>query len=134
LGDISEIISQILTASGADLVNKGALAEMVAGLEILRYKTPNIRHEIFYWSRTQRNSLAEVDYLDARNARVTPIEVKAGTQGGMKSLWIMMREKKLTSAYRCSLENFGEFDYVDSLDNNAIRHVEICPLYALSQM
>ena len=61
LGDISEIISQILTASGADLVNKGALAEMVAGLEILRYKTPNIRHEIFYWSRTQRNSLAEVD-------------------------------------------------------------------------
>ncbi|MBO7061022.1 MAG: ATP-binding protein [Fibrobacter sp.] len=134
LGDISEIISQILTASGADLVNKGTLAEMVAGLEILRYKTPNIRHEIFYWSRTQRNSLAEVDYLDARNARVTPIEVKAGTQGGMKSLWIMMREKKLTSAYRCSLENFGEFDYVDSLDNNAIRHVEICPLYALSQM
>lgn len=52
----------------------------------------------------------------------------------MKSLWIMMREKKLTNAYRCSLENFGEFDYVDSLDNNAIRHVEICPLYALSQM
>lgn len=50
----------------------------------------------------------EIDYLDAINARITPIEIKAGTKGGMKSLWLMMREKGLTSAYRCSLENFGE--------------------------
>lgn len=134
LGDISETISQILTASEADLVNKGSLAEMIAGLEILRYKTPNMRHELFYWNRAERNSIAEVDYLDAREARVTPIEVKAGTKGGMKSLWLMMREKKLTKAYRCSLENFGEFEYKDELDNNAIRHVDICPIYALSQM
>lgn len=53
-------------------------------------------------------------------------------EGGMKSLWLFMREKKLTEAFRCSLENFGSFDYIDKQDDNAIRHVTILPLYALS--
>lgn len=52
----------------------------------------------------------------------------------MKSLWLFTREKHLTEAYRCSLENFGEFEYIDKEDKNAIRHVTILPLYALSQM
>lgn len=134
LGDISEIVSQIFTASASDLVNKGPLAEMIAGLEILRYKTPNMRHELYYWNRMQKNSQSEVDYVDARGAQVTPIEIKAGTQGGMKSLWIMMREKKLFSAFRSSLENFGTLEYTDAEDNGAVRHVDIIPLYALSQM
>ena len=59
-------------------------------------------------------------------------DVKSSTQGGMKSLWLFMREKKLTEAFRCSLENFGEFDYIDKEGNDAIRHVTILPLYALS--
>lgn len=78
--------------------------------------------------------MAEVDYLDIRNLKVTPIEIKSGTQGGMKSLWMFMREKHLTEAIRCSLENFGEFEYVDKDDNQAVRHVSVCPLYALKQL
>ena len=53
-------------------------------------------------------------------------------EGGMKSIWLFMREKKLTEAFRCSLENFGSFDYIDKQDDDAIRHVTILPLYALS--
>ena len=53
-------------------------------------------------------------------------------EGGMKSIWLFMREKKLTEAFRCSLENFGAFDYIDKQDDDAIRHVTILPLYALS--
>ena len=132
LGDISETVTAILTASAADLVNKGSLAEMVAGLELLRNKTPNMRHEMFYWTRMQKNSLAEVDYIESLGGKVMPIEVKAEVQGGMKSLWSMMREKKLTNAYRLSLENFGQLDYCDTEAENAIRHVQICPLYAIS--
>ena len=64
--------------------------------------------------------------------KITPIEIKSGTQGGMKSLWIFMREKKLTEAFRCSLESFGAFDYIDKQDDDAVRHVTILPLYALS--
>jgi len=45
-----------------------------------------------------------------------------------------MRDKKLSQAIRCSLENFGKFDYIDLKADNAVRHIEIVPLYAISQM
>ena len=133
-GDISELTEHIMTSSITDLVNKGPIAEMLAGLELLHYRTPNIRHEMFYWQRPAKNSQAEVDYISSYRQTVLPIEVKAEIQGGMKSLWIFMREKKLINAIRCSLENFGSFDYEDKEDNDTLRHVQICPLYAVSQM
>ena len=43
-------------------------------------------------------------------------------------------EKHLDNALRCSMENYGSFEYQDVKDNNAVRHVQICPLYAMSQM
>ena len=112
-GDITELTTHILTDEVADLVNKGPMAEMLAGLELLRYRTPNIRHDLYYWVRQSKNSLSEVDYLTTYKSTVLPIEVKAGTQGGMKSLWNFMGEKNLDRAVRCSLENFGAFDYTD---------------------
>ncbi|MCC8114737.1 MAG: AAA family ATPase [Bacteroidales bacterium] len=124
----------ILTASAADLVNKGPLAEMIAGLEIDRYMTPNLRHDLYYWVKMTRNSTAEVDYVLPMNGKVMPVEVKADQRGGMKSLWEFMRAKGLTQAIRSSLENFGEFDYTDAQADGALRHVTICPLYALSQL
>jgi hypothetical protein len=134
MGDISSITTHILTATAADLVNKGPMAEMLAGLEVLHYLSPNIRHDLFYWVRQAKNSLAEIDYLLSRDMKVLPFEVKAGVQGGMKSLWDFMRDKKLSQAIRCSLENFGKFDYIDLKADNAVRHIEIVPLYAISQM
>ena len=133
-GDISELTEQILTSDVTDLVNKGPMSEMLAGLELLHYRTPNIRHEIYYWQRQAKNSQAEVDYLSSYRQTVLPIEVKAEKQGGMKSLWIFLRERKLSNAIRCSLENFGTFDYQDPEVSGAVRHVKICPLYAISQM
>ena len=133
-GNLSQqLIELIMTGSPQELVNKGGLAEMVAGLEIMRYKPAVQRQKMYYWEKTG-NSVAEVDYLDIHNLKVTPIEIKSGTQGGMKSLWMFMREKHLTEAIRCSLENFGEFEYVDKDDNQAVRHVSVCPLYALKQL
>ena len=128
-----DLIKLIMTATPQDLINKGSITEMVAGLEISRYKSPVMRPRLFYWEKTG-NSIAEIDYLSIRSMKVLPIEIKAGTQGGMKSLWIFMREKHLNNAVRCPLENFGAFDYIDHDDDNAIRHVDICPLYALSQL
>ena len=133
-GDISQqLIKLIMTGNPQDLVNKGSITEMVAGLEILRYKNATQRPRLFYWEKSGK-SIAEVDYLGIRDMKILPIDVKAGTQGGMKSLWMFLREKQLTDAVRCSLENFGSFEYIDKEDNDAIRHVSICPLYALSQL
>ena len=134
MGNTEEITTRILTSSAADLVNKGVVSEMLVGLEYLHYQTPNIRYELFYWVRQSKNSLAEIDYVMPYNLKVIPVEVKAGAQGGMKSLWEFMREKNLACAIRCSLENFGEFEYVDSKADDAVRQVTICPIYSISQM
>ncbi len=132
LGNTAQLTTQILTASVAELVNKGVIAEQLVGLELMRYASPNLRHELFYWVRRAKNSQAEIDYVVPRSMHVLPIEVKAGTQGGMKSLWSFMREKHLTHALRCSLENFGTVTFVDKEEGDALRQVEILPIYALS--
>ena len=131
IGNITEITTHILTATASDLVNKGPMAEMLAGLELLHYRTPNLQHELFYWLRQARNATAEVDYILAHGTHILPFEVKAGVQGGMKSLWDYMRERNISQAIRCSLENFGQFDYTDDKVDGAIRHVQIFPLYAI---
>lgn len=134
LGDISELATQILTASATDLANKGPMAELMVGLEMLHHMSPNIRHDLYFWIRRAKNSQAEVDYISNHLQVVVPIEVKADKQGGMKSLWSFMRDKKLHFAIRCSMENFGKFDYVDNEANAEVRHVRICPMYAIAQM
>ena len=126
-----EMVQLILTGTPQELVNKGGLAEMTAGLELLRHKRPIQRYKMFYWTQSGK-SIAEVDYIEANKATVTPIEVKSGTQGGMKSLWIFLRDKKLSHAVRTSLENFGSFDYMDE-QGHATRTVSILPLYALKK-
>lgn len=133
-GDTTTLATQILTSTAADLVNKGTIAELVVGLEMLHYMTPNLRHELYYWVRLSKNSLAEIDYLLPFHLQILPIEVKAGSQGGMKSLWSFMREKHLTEAIRCSLENFGSFSHTDKEDGDTARHVSVIPLYAVSQI
>ena len=134
LGNITEITTHILTSTASNLANKGPMAEMLAGLELLHYRSPNIRHELFYWVRHKKNAVAEIDYLCVKDGQVLPIEVKAGVQGGMKSLWAFMRDKHLTSAVRCSLENFGEIIQTDTADNDTERYVKIYPLYAISML
>jgi len=128
-----ELIELIMAGTPQDLVNKGSITEMFAGLELMRYKEPIQRYKMYYWKQSGK-SIAEIDYLEVKDAQIVPIEVKSNTQGGMKSLWEFMRQKNISSAIRCSLENFGSFDYTDANANNAVRHVSIYPLYALSLM
>ncbi|MCM1310776.1 MAG: AAA family ATPase [Bacteroides sp.] len=133
-GSVQELVSHILTGDVVEIVNKGPMAEMIAGLEMVRYKTPNLRHNLFCWVRMERNSVAEVDYVEARQGKILPIEVKAGTQGGMKSLWSFMEQKGLTDGIRCSLENFGEIIRTNPANAGNEYHIKIFPVYALSNL
>ena len=119
IGNGKELTQQILTSNVTDLVNKGSVAELIVGLELLCYQA--------------KNSQAEIDYVINYNQSVLPIEVKAGTQGGMKSLWLFMREKKLEKAIRRSLENSGSFENQDKKET-AQRKVLIYPIYAVSML
>ena len=126
--------SDILLASDIDLVNKGPVAEVLAGLEMVKYMDCFNKADMFYWQHMSRNANAEVDYLTVRDSQILPVEIKSGVQGGMQSLYLFMREKKLVKAVRSSLENFGQFEYIDSIAGGASRKIEIIPLYALSNL
>ena len=126
--------SDILLSSETDFVNKGPLAEVFAGLEMMKYSDCFVKPTLHYWQHMSRNGNAEVDYLTAKEGRVLPVEVKANTQGSMQSLFLFMQTHHLTEAVRTSLENFSQFDRTDMQDNQAIRHIEIVPLYALNTL
>ena len=65
--------------------NKGPMAEMLAGLELLHHFSANLHHDLYYWVRQAKNATAEIDYLLSQDLHVLPFEVKAGVQGGMKA-------------------------------------------------
>lgn len=123
-----------LLASEIDFVNKGSASELFAGLELIKYQDCYKKADIHYWQNMTKNSQAEVDYLKVRDGIVLPIEVKANKQGSMQSLWVFMRKRDAHDAIRTSLENFGQIYYYDTEDNDKERHVDIVPLYALSNV
>jgi len=115
--------SHILLDDAVDLVNKGSMAELFTGLEILKYSEPHMRQSLFYWQRLKKGSEAEVDYIISRNTSIIPIEVKAGTRGSMKSLYVFLSEHPSLRGIRCSLEPFATLEKVDVYPLYAIKNI-----------
>lgn len=134
LGGARRLTELIIAGTAEDLVNKGGLAEMVLGWELVKYNNPRTQHELYYWENTAEGTRSEVDYMIARDMKVLPIECKAGTSGKMKSLYEFMRQKHLTEAVRTSLENFSELEHIDRQDKDAVRRIRILPLFAISSL
>ena len=112
-------ISDFLLQDDFDTINKGHLAELFVGLELIKAESSYQKTELFYWQRDAKNSQAEVDFVCQINNTISPIEVKSGTKGSMQSLYLFLSEKRLKLGYRISLENFS-----------AIESVNIIPIYA----
>lgn len=133
-GGAEELTSLIITGAAEDLVNKGGLAELMLGWELVKYGSARNWHDLYYWENIVEGTTSEVDYILAQNMKVLPIECKAGTSGKMKSLRLFMRNKHIANAYRCSLENFSQLVYRDEKDSDGVRCIRICPLYAVSNI
>ena len=116
-------ISQIFIESTISIVNKGGIAELHMGLELIKNSSCYSKPELYYWQREALNSQAEVDYVIQQQEDIIPIEVKAGTKGAMQSMYIFMKEKKAKKGIRCSLENFSEYE-----------NIEVIPLYAVGNI
>ena len=114
-------IADLAMRPTTEFINTGKLAEMLVGLELLKSGDPFRENSLFYWHREAINSTAEVDYLTQLNDTVLPIEVKSGTRGAMKSLHMLMAEKKLSLGIRTSQENIGE-----------LGNIRIIPHYLIS--
>jgi len=116
-------IHQQLIYDDFETINKGSIAEQFVGLELCKLYSFSIRPQIFYWHRESKSSNAEIDYLIQMGRNILPIEVKAGTKGQMQSMFIFLKEKKMSLGIRQSLENFSSYP-----------PIEVYPLYAVKNI
>jgi predicted AAA+ superfamily ATPase len=116
-------LTQQLLADDFETINKGNLAEQFAGTELIKYKSPQSKTQLYYWHREKKGSTAEVDYVIQLSDRIVPVEVKSGKQGKMQSLWVFLKEKNPDRGIRISLENFCQYQGVD-----------VFPLYAIENI
>jgi predicted AAA+ superfamily ATPase len=112
-------LSEILLSDDISLINKGAIAEQFAGLELIKSSSYYLRDNLYFWSREKPQSNAEIDYVVQRGGNIIPIEVKSGSTGQMQSLFLFLNEKKAEYGIRVSLENFSAYD-----------RIKVYPLYA----
>jgi predicted AAA+ superfamily ATPase len=88
-------------------VNRGEIAEAFVGQEILANSDPFLKKRLYYWVREKISASAEIDYVEAINNHITPIEVKSGKSGSLKSLHQFLKEKKHSNhGIHFSLNNF----------------------------
>ena len=113
-------LSDILISNNFDLINKGNIAEMFVGLELLKATSPYEMAQLYYWQREEKNAHAEVDYVLQKGQTIVPLEVKSGKQGKMQSLHLFMNEKQSEYGIRTSLENVAQYG-----------KIKIIPLYAI---
>ena len=116
-------LSDVLLNNDFDAINKGGIAEMFVGLELLKASSCYQQTSLFYWQREIRNARAEVDYIVQREMNIVPIEVKSGKQGKMQSMYLFMKEKNSKTGIRTSLENFTRYDKIEVVPLYAIGHI-----------
>lgn len=114
-------ISDFIFSDDFQLINKGSLAEQFVGLEILKASSCYSQTNLYYWHREALNSNAEVDYVINKSDNIIPVEVKSGTKGSMRSMYIFLDEKKRNTGCRFSLEPCTSYNKIVTY-----------PLYAVS--
>jgi len=109
------------------LLNEGGIAEQLVG-QLLRVIVPYfLEPKLYYWLRDKVGAEAEVDYLMQHEARIIPIEVKAGSTGTLRSLHAFMRLRNLKQAVRVN----ADYPSVVQVDNYQLISV---PAYLLEQV
>lgn len=116
-------IPAFLVADNTDLVNKGALAEIYAGLMLIQTIPSHLKADSFYWQREAKGSNAEVDYVIEHNGNIFPLEVKASKRGSMQSMQLFLKERGLKTGIRIAGEQFSTY-----------QNIKVIPLYAVENI
>lgn len=116
-------IVSLLIKEDFNVINRGNIAELFVGIELIKNVSCYERSHLYYWQREAKNSQAEVDFVIQKQEDIIPIEIKAGTKGSMQSMYLFLDEKKSKYGIRLSLENFSK-----------IERVKIYPLYAVKNL
>ena len=108
------LLQQDLTA-----IHHGSVAEQFIGQELL---ARNVTQEpaLYYWHRNAKNSNAEIDYLMVRDGHISPVEVKSGPSGRLRSLHLFLQEhQNISNAY-----------VLNTSPASSIGNIQIRPLYS----
>lgn len=117
-------------------VNRGGIAEQLAG-QILRTIVPfYVEPSLYYWHRESKGASAEIDYLFQYGNKVVPLEVKAGSTGSLKSLHLFMGLKNLSLAVRVNsdLPSKTTVNVKDNQGNPIHYPLLSIPFYLLGQI
>jgi len=93
-------------------VCNGRFAEQYVGQELLAESSTSRPQRLHYWDRSVPGSDAEVDYLIEYENKITPLEVKSGLQGSLKSLHGYIKEYKPSKAFVLSERNIETLDSI----------------------
>jgi len=116
-------MAQIFVTNDFKTINRGAIAELFVGLELVKGSSCYNPSSLYYWQREKSQSSAQVDFLIQKGEQIIPIEVKSGTQGAMQSMHLFMKKKNVAKGVRTSLENFAHYENID-----------VYPMYAISNL
>ena len=116
-------ISGILSSDELQVVNRGAVAEVFVGTELVKSASCYSTVPLYCWHREKSGSNAEVDYVVQLGSQIFPIEVKSGSKGSMQSMRVFMQAKNISKGIRTSLENFSSYD-----------DILVYPLYAIKNI
>jgi predicted AAA+ superfamily ATPase len=119
--------------------NEGMLAEQFVAQELLCIQPAWLSPDLFYWSREEKNSNAEIDFIFQYKNNNYPVEVKAGKTGTLRSMQMYLFEKKLHKGIRFNMDipSFGTFkSKVNSPgpNNELLWTLLSLPLYMVSEL
>lgn len=73
------------------LLHEGLFSEQWVGQELLAAQSSKEDRQLYFWTREEKNSSAEVDYLFVSGAEIFPLEVKSASPGRLKSMRLFMK-------------------------------------------
>ncbi len=129
-------LNEIESASDLLMINRGGIAEQLVGQALRTLEPFYIEPQLYYWVREEKGSNAEIDYLMQYHDQVIPIEVKSGSNGGLKSLHLFMSLKKSTRAVRISTDFPSQtLINIKLFDGTAVSYpLYTVPLYLAGQL
>lgn len=80
---------EIIGTTDLNAVYGGTMIEHLVGQEILANQFQALSH-LNFWVREKNASTAEIDFIYQFEGKLIPVEVKAGTEGTLKSLHLFM--------------------------------------------
>lgn len=109
----------------------GTIAEHIVGQEMFASVTDVISKKHF-WTREEKNSSAEIDYIYPFQGLVIPIEVKSGDTGKLRSLHLFMDACKHKTAARIWQGRY-HVDNLKTKNGKSFKLINV-PFYLISQL